>query len=182
MKNINHELARRIAGLRLFCIVICGICMLNLIRWILAPTGEVLLVNQGQMMLNLIYVIITFSFIYFLNDKNYIFISAATIILFILYYFTFEMLNDYDRSFANPDKLGIGRALETIPLLPLTFIISGILFLRKSLLFIFIVFFTFMCGLSVYEIITDNRTYFSNDWNTTISDGFAIYTLSLIHI
>ena len=176
MKNINHELARRIAGLRLFCIVICGICMLNLIRWILAPTGEVLLVNQGQMMLNLIYVIITFSFIYFLNDKNYIFISAATIILFILYYFTFEMLNDYDRSFANPDKLGIGRALETIPLLPLTFIISGILFLRKSLLFIFIVFFTFMCGLSVYEIITDNRTYFSNDWNTTISDGFAIYT------
>ena len=33
-----------------------------------------------------------------------------------------------------------------------------------------------MCGLSVYEIITDNRTYFSNDWNTTISDGFAIYT------
>ncbi len=176
MKNINHELARRIAGLRLFCIVICGICMLNLIRWILAPTGEVLLVNQGQMMLNLIYVIITFSFIYFLNDKNYIFISAATIILFILYYFTFEILNDYDRSFANPDKLGIGRALETIPLLPLTFIISGILFLRKSLLFIFIVFFTFMCGLSVYEIITDNRTYFSNDWNTTISDGFAIYT------
>ena len=64
MKNINHELARRIAGLRLFCIVICGICMLNLIRWILAPTGEVLLVNQGQMMLNLIYVIITFSFIF----------------------------------------------------------------------------------------------------------------------
>ena len=80
MKNINHELARRIAGLRLFCIVICGICMLNLIRWILAPTGEVLLVNQGQMMLNLIYVIITFSFIYFLNDKNYIFISADFII------------------------------------------------------------------------------------------------------
>ena len=29
--------------------------------------------------------------------------------------------------------------------------------------------------LSVYEIITDNRTYFY-DWNTTISDGFAIYT------
>ena len=111
-----------------------------------------------------------------LFHKNYIYISAATIILFILYYFTFEILNDYDRSFANPDRLGIGRALETIPLLPLTFIISGILFLRKSLLFIFIMFFTLMCGLRVYEIIIDERTYFSNDWNTTISDGFAIYT------
>ena len=43
------------------------------------------------------------------------------------------MLNDYNNSIANPDKLGIGRELEIIPLLPLTFIISGVLF-RKSLL------------------------------------------------
>ena len=50
------------------------------------------------------------------------------------------MFNDYDRSFANPDKLGIGRALETIPLLPLTFIISGILFLRSSLISLFALF------------------------------------------
>ena len=97
MKNINHELARRIAGLRLFCIVICGICMLNLIRWILAPTGEVLLVNQGQMMLNLIYVIVTISFVYFLNDRNYFYISVTTIMLFLIYYFTFELLNDNNK-------------------------------------------------------------------------------------
>jgi len=86
------------------------------------------------------------------------------------------MLNDYNNSISNPDKLGIGRELEIIPLLPLTFIISGVLFLRKSLLLIFIAFFTLMCGFNVYEIIINERTYFTSDWNTTISDGFAIYT------
>ena len=86
------------------------------------------------------------------------------------------MLNDYNNSIANPDKLGIGRDLEIIPLLPLTFIISGVLFLRKSLLLIFIAFFTLMCGFNVYEIIINERTYFTSDWNTAISDGFAIYT------
>ena len=176
MQIINHELARRVAGLRSFCIVICGICLINLIRWILAPTAEVLFVNQSQMMLNLIYVIITVAFIYYLNDKTYLFISSAAVILFIFYYFVLEMLNDYNNSIANPDKLGIGRDLEIIPLLPLTFIISGVLFLRKSLLLIFIAFFTLMCGFNVYEIIINERTYFTSDWNTTISDGFAIYT------
>ena len=127
-------------------------------------------------MLNLIYVIITVAFIYYLNDKTYLFISSAAVILFIFYYFVLEMLNDYNNSIANPDKLGIGRDLEIIPLLPLTFIISGVLFLRKSLLLIFIAFFTLMCGFNVYEIIINERTYFTNDWNTTISDGFAIYT------
>ena len=33
-----------------------------------------------------------------------------------------------------------------------------------------------MCGFNVYEIIINERTYFTSDWNTTISDGFAIYT------
>ena len=176
MQIINHELARRVAGLRLFYIVICGICLINLIRWILAPTAEVLFVNQSQMMLNLIYVIITVAFIYYLNDKTYLFISSAAVILFIFYYFVLEILNDYNNSISNPDKLGIGRELEIIPLLPLTFIISGVLFLRKSLLLIFIAFFTLMCGFNVYEIIINERTYFTSDWNTTISDGFAIYT------
>ena len=83
------------------------------------------------------------------------------------------MLNDYDRSFANPDKLGIGRALETI-LITLTFIISGILFLRKSY-YLFSLFFIFMCGLSVYEIITDNRTYFQ-----TI--GIRLFQTDLLYI
>ncbi len=176
MQIINHELARRVAGLRLFCVVICGICLINLVRWILAPTAEVLFVNQSQMMLNLIYVILTAAFIYYLNDKNYLLISSAAVILFIFYYFVLEMLNDYNNSIANPDKLGIGRELEIIPLLPLTFIISGVLFLRKSLLLIFIAFFTLMCGFNVYEIIINERTYFTSDWNTAISDGFAIYT------
>ena len=83
MQIINHELARRVSGLRLFCVVICGICLINLVRWILAPTAEVLFVNQSQMMLNLIYVILTAAFIYYLNDKNYLLISRAAVILFI---------------------------------------------------------------------------------------------------
>ena len=48
MQIINHELARRVSGLRLFCIVICGICLINLVRWILAPTAEILFVNQSN--------------------------------------------------------------------------------------------------------------------------------------
>ena len=133
LKNVNHELNRRIAGLKALCIVICAICMLNLIRWILAPTAEVQFVNQGQMLLNLVYVIITVVFIQYLNSYNYRLLSIATVFLFAAYYFIVDNLNDYNSVYINPNNIGLGRSLNTAPILPLTFLVSGMLFLRNSL-------------------------------------------------
>ena len=174
LKDINHELNRRIAGLRALCIVICAICMLNLIRWILAPTAEVQFVNQGQMLLNLAYVIITGVFIQYLNSHNYRLLSIATVLLFAAYYFIVDNLNDYNSLYINPNDIGLGRSLNTAPILPLTFLVSGMLFLRNSLILIFIAFFTGMFALEIYDVVKDERTYFTSDFELLQNDGFAI--------
>ena len=51
MEKVDHELNRRVSGFRIVTIVIGSICLLNLIRWMLAPTSEVDFVNKGQMLL-----------------------------------------------------------------------------------------------------------------------------------
>ena len=81
--------------------------MLNLIRWILAPTAEVQFVNQGQMLLNLAYVIITVVFIRYLNSQNYRLLSIATVLLFAAYYFIVDNLNDFNSVYINPDRIGL---------------------------------------------------------------------------
>ncbi len=174
LKDVNHELNRRIAGLRALCIVICAICMLNLIRWILAPTAEVQFVNQGQMLLNLAYVIITGVFIQYLNSNNYRLLSIATVLLFPAYYFIVDTLNDYNSVYINPNDIGLGRSLNIAPILPLTFLVSGMLFLRNSLILVFIVFFTGMFALEIFDVIRDERTYFTSDFELLQNDGFAI--------
>ena len=174
LKNVNHELNRRVAGLRALCIVICAICMLNLIRWILAPTAEVQFVNQGQMLLNLAYVIITVVFIRYLNSHNYRLLSVATVLLFAAYYFIVDNLNDFNSVYINPNNIGLGRSLNTAPILPLTFLVSGMLFLRNSLILAFIIFFTGMFALEIYDVVKDERTYFTSDFELLQKDGFAI--------
>ena len=174
LKNVNHELNRRVAGLRALCIVICAICMLNLIRWILAPTAEVQFVNQGQMLLNLAYVIITVVFIRYLNSQNYRLLSVATVLLFAAYYFIVDNLNDFNSVYINPSNIGLGRSLNTAPILPLTFLVSGMLFLRNSLILAFIIFFTGMFALEIYDVVKDERTYFTSDFELLQKDGFAI--------
>ena len=111
LKNVNHELNRRIAGLKALCIVICAICMLNLIRWILAPTAEVQFVNQGQMLLNLVYVIITVVFIQYLNSYNYRLLSIATVFLFAAYILRF-LRNRFNWEF---DCKKLGRTKSKTP-------------------------------------------------------------------
>ena len=138
--------------------------MLNLIRWILAPTAEVQFVNQGQMLLNLAYVVITVVFIRYLNSKNYRLLSIATVLLFAAYYFIVDNLNDFNSVYINPDNIGLGRSLNTAPILPLTFLVSGMLFLRNSLILVFITFFTGMFALEIYDVVKDERTYFTSDF------------------
>lgn len=174
LKEINHELNRRVTGLRALCIVICAICMLNLIRWILAPTAEVQFVNQGQMLLNLAYVIITGIFIQYLNSHNYRLLSIATVLLFAAYYFIVDSLNDYNSLYTNPNDIGLGRSLNIAPILPLTFLVSGMLFLRNSLILVFIAFFSGMFALDIYDVVKDERTYFTSDFEVLQKDGFAI--------
>ena len=55
MEVIDHELNRRVSGFRIVSIVIGAISLLNLIRWMLAPTSEMEFVNKAQMIVNLCY-------------------------------------------------------------------------------------------------------------------------------
>ncbi len=177
---INHELNRRIAGLRALCIVISAIAMLNLIRWILAPTAQLQFVNQGQMLLNLTSFLIFGLFIQYLKASNYRILSIATLLLFPAYYFIFDLLIDMDTRYVNPELIGLGRSLNTSPLVPMTFVVLGTLFLRSSLIIVFIGFFTVMFGWEIYQVVNDERTYFESNFDVLQRDGFAINTSILI--
>ena len=71
MEKVDHELNRRVSGFRIVTIVIGGICLLNLIRWMLAPTSEVDFVNKGQMLLNLSYFLYALYLFQYLKKSNY---------------------------------------------------------------------------------------------------------------
>ena len=176
MEATNHELNRRVTGLRALCFVIAAIAMFTLIRWIIAPTAQLQYVNQGQMLLNLFTFIIFSFFIFLLKNENYRVLSIATVFLFPAYYFIFDLLIDFDNEFVNPSAIGLGRSLNTAPIVPITFVVLGTLFLRGSMILLFIGFFTLMFGFEAYKVITDERTFFESDFDILQNNGFAIDT------
>ena len=176
MEATNHELNRRVTGLRALCFVIAAIAMFTLIRWIIAPTAQLQYVNQGQMLLNLFTFIIFSLFIFLLKNENYRVLSIATVLLFPAYYFIFDLLIDFDNEFVNPSAIGLGRSLNTAPIVPITFVVLGTLFLRGSMILLFIGFFTLMFGFESYKVITDERTFFESDFDILQNNGFAIDT------
>ena len=176
MEATNHELNRRVTGLRALCFVIAAIAMFTLIRWIIAPTAQLQYVNQGQMLLNLFTFIIFSLFIFLLKNENYRVLSIATVLLFPAYYFIFDLLIDFDNEFVNPSAIGLGRSLNTAPIVPITFVVLGTLFLRGSMILLFIGFFTLMFGFEAYKVITDERTFFESDFDILQNNGFAIDT------
>ena len=176
MEATNHELNRRVTGLRALCFVIAAIAMFTLIRWIIAPTAQLQYVNQGQMLLNLFTFIIFSLFIFLLKNENYRVLSIATVLLFPAYYFIFDLLIDFDNEFVNPSAIGLGRSLNTAPIVPITFVVLGTLFLRGSMILLFIGFFTLMFGFEAYKVITDDRTFFESDFDILQNNGFAIDT------
>ena len=80
------------------------------------------------------------------RQSNYRVLSIATLLLFPAYYFIFDLLIDMDTRYVNPELIGLGRSLNTSPLVPMTFVVLGTLFLRSSLIIVFIGFFTVMFG------------------------------------
>ena len=62
----------------------------------------------------------------------------------------------------------------------MTFVVLGTLFLRSSLIIVFIGFFTVMFGWEIYQVVNDKRTYFESDFDVLQRDGFAINTSILI--
>ena len=176
MEATNHELNRRVTGLRALCFVIAAIAMFTLIRWIIAPTAQLQYVNQGQMLLNLFTFIIFSFFIFLLKNENYRVLSIATVFLFPAYYFIFDLLIDFDNEFVNPSAIGLGRSLNTAPIVPITFVVLGTLFLRGSMILLFIGFFTLMFGIEAFKVITDERTFFESDFDILQNNGFAIDT------
>ena len=57
MRTINHELTRRVAGFKILLIIFLVICLLNLILAIVIPPSNFQIINQGTMLLNLIWVL-----------------------------------------------------------------------------------------------------------------------------
>ena len=174
MEVIDHELNRRVSGLRIFCIVIGAICLLNLIRWMLAPTSEMEFVNKAQMIVNLCYFLYSLYLFQYLNKSNYSILLSSFIVLYFSYYLIGNYLSNMDNNFSNPDQIGLGRAIDYNFLFPMTMIVISPLFQRQSLVILSILFFT---GALVYENYPDfanAKTFITNDWEEIITNGYAI--------
>ena len=144
MEKVDHELNRRISGFRIVTIVIGSICLLNLIRWMLAPTSEVDFVNKGQMLLNLCYFLYTLYLYQYLNKSNYSILLNSFIILFFSYYLIGNYLNDVDNLVSNPDQLGLGRSVDYNFLFSVSFHYS-FTFIPKAIASSFIYYIFYRC-------------------------------------
>ena len=82
MEVIDHELNRRVSGFRIVSIVIGAISLLNLIRWMLAPTSEMEFVNKAQMIVNLCYFLYSLYLFQYLNKSNYSILLSSFIVLY----------------------------------------------------------------------------------------------------
>ena len=175
MEAINHELNRRVDGLRVVSVVLVSISLLNLIRWIVAPTGELQIVMQGNLALNL-FTMIYFSLLYqYMGQANYNYFLIGGVLTAFAYYLIGDYLNDLDSN-----SFGFGRGLDYSFLFPLVFIVLSILFLRQSIVFLFIIFFSLALAYDMYPSIVMEETYFSDDWEVLVSDGNAINLTWLI--
>jgi len=142
MEVIDHELNRRVSGFRIVSIVIGAISLLNLIRWMLAPTSEMEFVNKAQMIVNLCYFLYSLYLFQYLNKSNYSILLSSFIVLYFSYYLIGNYLSNMDNNFSNPDQIGLGRAIDYNFLFPMTMIVISPLFQRQSLVILSILFFT----------------------------------------
>ena len=170
LEKINHELNRRVDGFRVVSVVLLFISLLNLVRWILIPTAELEVVTQGNLSLNL-FSMIFFACVYqYMSQKNYGLFLFGGILVAFAYYLIGDYLNDLD-AFSTNNNVGIGRSLDYTFLFPLVFVVISILFLRQSIVFLFIIFYTGALAYDMYPLFLMDQTYFSDDWKTLISDG-----------
>ena len=96
MEVSDHELNRRVSGFRIVSIVIGAISLLNLIRWMLAPTSEMEFVNKAQMIVNLCYFLYSLYLFQYLNKSNYSILLSSFIVLYFSYYLIGNYLSNMD--------------------------------------------------------------------------------------
>ena len=94
---MNHELTRRVAGFKILLIIYLVICLLNLILAIVIPPSNFQIINQGTMLLNLIWVLVFALFLQKLNDVTYKYFSVI-VLLFTSLSEKVDPLNDATRS------------------------------------------------------------------------------------
>jgi len=90
------------------------------------------------------------------------------------YYFILDYLFELDNSFFNPTNLGLGRSVDSLFLLPIVFVVSSILFLRQSIILIAITLFSILAAYNLYEVLADDKTYLTDNWQTILEDANAI--------
>ena len=174
MRTVNHELTRRVAGFKILLIIYLVICLLNLILAIVIPPSNFQIINQGTMLLNLIWVLVFALFLQKLNDANYKYFSIIVLFMLPTYYFILDYLFELDNSFFNPTNLGLGRSVDSLFLLPIVFVVSSILFLRQSIILIAITLFSILAAYNLYEVLADDKTYLTDNWQTILEDANAI--------
>ena len=72
--------------------------------------------------------------------------------------------------------MGVGRTLDNVFLAPIFFIVAHTLFFRKSIIYFALVVYSVALALDVYEILSFQGIYFTDNWPQLIEDGNAINT------
>ena len=146
----------------------------DLILAIGIPPSNFQIINQGTMLLNLIWVLVFALFLQKLNSVTYKYFSIIVVFMLPAYYFILNHLFELDNSFFNPDNLGLGRSVESLFLLPIVFVVCSILFLRQSIILISITLFSILSAYNLYEVLSDEKTYITDNWQTILEDGNAV--------
>ena len=173
---MDHMLVRQVSGFRVAAIVFLVVSLITLVKSIFVPGYSTDIINQFNLLLNLI-TMISFAYIYqFLTAQNYDKLVMFGLAIALAYYVALQTMQAYDIEFLGHTEIGVGRTLDYVFLAPIFFIVAHTLFFRKSIIYYALVVYSAALALDVYEILSFNGIYFTDNWPQLIKDGNAINT------
>ena len=179
----DHKRDRHVIGLKLSSAVFLGNNVIGIINFFYFQTFNLPFSNQIALANLIIGMAIAGSIFYFANRENYNLLLAVSVLKVIVSFIIFRQIIPYDfvNSVENPGDW-IGRSMDFQFLVPLSFLLFSLTYLRFSVVLFLLLFITiYFFGYEIYgyfKMFPD--AYLSDDMARVYSDSNAIYRVFFI--
>ena len=181
--EFDHKRDRHVAGLKLSSAVFVVTNTIGIINFFFFQTFNLPESNQIVLANLTIGMLIAGSIFYFVNSGNYRFLLAVSVLKVILSFIIFRQIIPYDfvNSIENPEAW-IGRSMDFQFLVPLSFLLFSLTYLRFSVVLFLSIFITvYFFGYELYGYFQMfPNAYLSTDMGKVFSDNNAIYRVFFI--
>ena len=181
--EFDHKRDRHVAGLKLSSAVFVVTNTIGIINFFFFQTFNLPESNQIVLANLIVGMLIAGSIFYFVNSGNYRFLLAVSVLKVIISFMIFRQIIPYDfvNSIDNPEAW-IGRSMDFQFLVPLSFLLFSLTYLRFSVVLFLSIFITvYFFGYELYGYFQMfPNAYLSTDMGKVYSDNNAIYRVFFI--